>query len=438
MSPPSSHAFLELLHTERRYTSDIRTLLNIYLHQLARFPPLEIPHAHCRLITRNTHQLLAHHSRFLARLEALFADKAVEDLEDPGVIRRLSEQVARLFLEAAEKGRWGVYEEYCAGHRVASELTREYAETKGEQWASFMRYCEGLMEPPSSHSLDKALAAKANSAKKPKRRLTFQDYLIMPIQRICRYPLLLGAAFGPFTCVPGGTLSVQERAMEAMKGVLRAVDRREGEERMRTVRRRLGLHVGVAGFPASTISIPSTTGALGGNIKESGDDCTVNGEGAGVEAGVSSPTNAVEGVELVLTGAVQARVPTSNDWEYLAAFLTRSNPSGSTASPISPTSKSGSNPGKVILLLARVERAFPSSEDLLSPTQPLSESLSSSASPFPTSRSHDASLAERWKYEVVWGVTLSPSSDPTGAVFEGEICNCESFRSQFERIYMGV
>lgn len=186
----------------------------------------------------------------------------------------LAEGVAKAFVESVEKGVWSVYEEFCAGHSHAMALLRSYANTKTTQWTAFEKFCSDKLDPP----LPSTTAPSSSSTRTNKHRLTFQDYLIMPVQRICKYPLLLSAAFNSIPSSSHTTrLQLQQKAMEAMKGVIMAVDRREGEERMRTVRRRLGL-VTANGNGAST-SIGSNIGGGGtGSVNIGSSITSVSGE----------------------------------------------------------------------------------------------------------------------------------------------------------------
>jgi hypothetical protein len=83
------------------------------------------------------------------------------------------------------------YREFCAGSIVASTLVRHIASRP--DYNSFERRCQIISASQSFVTLQDLLAETVATAGPSNRsRLHFRDYLIMPIQRVCRYPLLLG------------------------------------------------------------------------------------------------------------------------------------------------------------------------------------------------------------------------------------------------------
>ena len=83
------------------------------------------------------------------------------------------------------------YRQFCAGSIIASTLVRHIASRP--DYDSFERRCQIISASQSFVSLQDLLSDSVGVAGPSNRsRLHFRDYLIMPIQRICRYPLLLG------------------------------------------------------------------------------------------------------------------------------------------------------------------------------------------------------------------------------------------------------
>ncbi|KAI8393577.1 Dbl homology domain-containing protein, partial [Radiomyces spectabilis] len=158
------HAIHELLQTERDYVEDLHHLVKICFQQaLARQE--WIPKSNKQMIMRNADAILAFHQQFLADLEYTLSN-------DTGncVIT-----IANLFLHLNQC--FLLYTSYCDRHTDALDLCIEYRSKP--EWTLFLKECAAVdpMQSPSNPSV-------AN------KRLHFEDYLIKPVQRICRYPLL--------------------------------------------------------------------------------------------------------------------------------------------------------------------------------------------------------------------------------------------------------
>ncbi|KZV97292.1 Dbl homology domain-containing protein, partial [Exidia glandulosa HHB12029] len=229
------HALLELVDTEHGYVQDLRVLVDVYLARL----PVMLPNLDAPLVARNAHELLAFHDEFATELA---------DAADSGTVSDAIARVARLFLQHAPRFA-PIYDAFCLGHLAASDALRKH-EARAD-YAAFERTCAAIAVPPTAphlvhantqpepptrttsssrlsilarprrHSLGAASSAiaaaefarghahsasgsssisqpatstagSANTIAAPTApALHFADLLIKPVQRICRYPLLL-------------------------------------------------------------------------------------------------------------------------------------------------------------------------------------------------------------------------------------------------------
>ncbi|KAI9284922.1 hypothetical protein BC943DRAFT_54248 [Umbelopsis sp. AD052] len=160
------HALQELMETERAFVKDLRILVKTCLE------PLEeiswIPTEHKKLLIRNGQAILEFQTKFLDALEEAYNTEPYthDRVAYGGDVRA----IARCFSQLG-KG-FSVYTDYCIQHDSAMKLYKEYFSRI--EFISYLRKC-------SSEKSEE----KANS------RLQFDDYLIKPVQRICRYQLLL-------------------------------------------------------------------------------------------------------------------------------------------------------------------------------------------------------------------------------------------------------
>ncbi|ORX60049.1 hypothetical protein BCR36DRAFT_579489 [Piromyces finnis] len=165
----------ELMESERLYVSDLQMLIENC------FNPLEavswLPLNEKCLLIRNIQELFAFQQEFLEDMELSVKDLK-EKLADDSVKENsyTEEEMDKVMNECVRsisdcfirrKKKFKVYSEFCSLHQEAINIFREY-ERKPEM-ISFIRDFNG-----KTHS-----------------RLHLQDFLIKPVQRICKYPLLL-------------------------------------------------------------------------------------------------------------------------------------------------------------------------------------------------------------------------------------------------------
>ncbi|CAO3583495.1 unnamed protein product [Absidia cylindrospora] len=164
-----THSIQELIQSERDYVDDLYIMDEICLavmHQQK-----WVSARHVAIMSRNSSDILAFHQRVLASFYAS-THKSVE---------LKCQNISQTFLDHQEEF-MALYEDYCDGHSKAWNLCTEYR-SKSE-WPDFILQCQALIQ---EHQENKAMSPTSSSNK----RIRFEDFLIKPIQRICRYQLLL-------------------------------------------------------------------------------------------------------------------------------------------------------------------------------------------------------------------------------------------------------
>lgn len=85
---------------------------------------------------------------------------------------------------------FGAYKEFCAGSIAAATLVRQVA--MRNDYDAFEKRCQYISSTQHHVTLQTLLSDdSAEPIDNNRSRLHFRDFLITPIQRICRYPLLL-------------------------------------------------------------------------------------------------------------------------------------------------------------------------------------------------------------------------------------------------------
>ncbi|KAG8745766.1 hypothetical protein FRC10_007027 [Ceratobasidium sp. 414] len=208
----ASHALAELVDTEATYLAYLRSLVGNYF---ARLPTM--PAADLSALIRNAGALLDLHTRIAADLAA--------------------GPTSRSYVCSVFEG-WApymatLYAEFCAGHDAAAAIFRRAQERDPQLWSSWERQC-ALHTHRRRHSLDEPLSSSGLA-------LGFSDLLIMPVQRVCKYHLLVSAMRG----APGQDLEERTimNAVNAMHNVAARVDDaqrvRQAEHRARLVLERV-------------------------------------------------------------------------------------------------------------------------------------------------------------------------------------------------------
>ncbi|KAJ6628785.1 hypothetical protein B0H10DRAFT_2209236 [Mycena sp. CBHHK59/15] len=240
------------------------------------------------VLTRNAEEVLHLHEHFVDELRGAMMplgfpmELSVDDAGEKERIRNIDAAVEAVSTKfATEASRFDAYQSFCTGHPEALQLVHRARHQYPTEWEAYEQHCASLIfnmedapgsRPESIRSPDSSTdhemtssAQQPQSSKSRKRttsltsidgavrtlrsrpnskerllegrkekhahRLAFLDYMIKPIQRICKYPLLLDQLR------PGKTLRamsnstvrphvnvVVESAAQAMRHVASAVD----------------------------------------------------------------------------------------------------------------------------------------------------------------------------------------------------------------------
>ncbi|KAI8822505.1 uncharacterized protein EV422DRAFT_401825 [Fimicolochytrium jonesii] len=146
----------ELMQTERMYVHDLRTLVESFFDRLNAVS--WVPSDKKFSLMRNASELYRFQQEFLSALE-----ETVVRAEDDADVAAAS--MAHVFLEMQHK--FTVYSQYCTHHDGAIKTLREYE--RRPEMVTFLKDFRGLAQT----------------------KLDVKDYLIKPVQRLCRYPLLI-------------------------------------------------------------------------------------------------------------------------------------------------------------------------------------------------------------------------------------------------------
>ncbi|KAI9488984.1 hypothetical protein BDB00DRAFT_845631 [Zychaea mexicana] len=217
-----NHAIHELLETERDYVTDLGRLVEVYFDTLARQD--WIPLQHKQTILRNASDLLSFHRIFLATLD--------ENFEERGV----GEHIAKAFLDMGDH--FLMYTRYCDLHDEAWSLCEEYRDRP--EWSHFTKECTAMIAestPVSSSVVSGSLMDQVSSSQQQLsassspvgKRLQFEDYLIKPVQRICRYQLLLKEIIR-YTPDDADDYAVLNDAMNLVHTTVAEIDRLKNEK----------------------------------------------------------------------------------------------------------------------------------------------------------------------------------------------------------------
>ncbi|KAF7731824.1 hypothetical protein EC973_008339 [Apophysomyces ossiformis] len=161
-------AIEELMTTEEVYYDYLHILVNHFLSVIGETDCITPEQR--QLLVRNGRELFQFQEQFYESLQDAHGDEA--KLHNNIVYRGNLTNIARCFIEWAPK--FEIYNDFCVLHDQALDLYGELMQNN-EAFANLM---ERL------HTFHRVSFGSSN-------RLQFQDYLIKPFQRLCRYKLLL-------------------------------------------------------------------------------------------------------------------------------------------------------------------------------------------------------------------------------------------------------
>ncbi|KAJ3829236.1 hypothetical protein F5880DRAFT_1524479 [Lentinula raphanica] len=260
------------------YSSYVQPLTSFTLKEREKPPARRIfKNTEIDVLTRNADELLQFHEQFVEELRMallpsglrmeLASEYSADELPEANS-ESLDAGIAIVSTKfATEASRFTSYELFCAGHPEAMDILRRVQNAHPTDWEAFEQKCSALAfemlnnlddtpapntehastgqsrreSTPSSDDAVRYARSRSNSLVKDKdtsvprnrSRLTFTDYLIKPIQRICKYPLILeqlksakpsrAGSEGRITRVSERNVVV-ESAAQAMRHVASAVD----------------------------------------------------------------------------------------------------------------------------------------------------------------------------------------------------------------------
>ncbi|KAG6869325.1 hypothetical protein C0993_000078 [Termitomyces sp. T159_Od127] len=262
------------------------------------------------MLTRNAEEVLQLHEQFMRELRKEiiplgFHLEAYKRSDDPAKTVALAMQNTDAAIRiistkfATEASRFASYQTFCAGHSEALDLVRKVVAQRPVEWEAFEQRCSSLVKElelcttPESQATstsgdhetsrpakDRSRAASMSSLEgavrtlrsrasihghgresvmplaesaagrkeKTTPRLAFLDYMIKPVQRICKYPLIIDQLKSGKSVRTSSTSDVDvvvESAQQAMKHVASAVDearhRQDGAMRSALIASRMTL-----------------------------------------------------------------------------------------------------------------------------------------------------------------------------------------------------
>ncbi|KAI8579353.1 hypothetical protein K450DRAFT_280976 [Umbelopsis ramanniana AG] len=204
-----TYAFNELIDTERVYVTDLRVMVETYFNAMQK--QSWITTEDLRIIARNIKDILEVHVRLLAKLEACSQNYHWENIHNRYC------QLADVFVTMGPS--FMVYAEFCGSHSKATKICANYQARP--EWISFSKMC--LLESDTATMNDEASSTASAST-----RLHLDDYLIKPIQRICRYQLLLKEILKS-TDMASLEYEKLKHAYDIMQTIVTSVDERKNQ-----------------------------------------------------------------------------------------------------------------------------------------------------------------------------------------------------------------
>eukprot|EP00019_Armaparvus_languidus_P006647 CAMPEP_0168590418 /NCGR_PEP_ID=MMETSP0420-20121227/6557_1 /TAXON_ID=498008 /ORGANISM="Pessonella sp." /LENGTH=655 /DNA_ID=CAMNT_0008626075 /DNA_START=243 /DNA_END=2210 /DNA_ORIENTATION=- len=210
-----AHIIKEILKTERDYVRDLRWIVEQYVEPIESkelIPPEDQSH-----LFSNVRSLVQLHQEILKMLESSQSDTSVS--------------IGQTFV------RIGSYLKVYTTYVIDQEGTRDFVHKKFSEYPEFKEFCDRVKSLPQSRSLD------------------LESYLIKPVQRVCKYPLLINDLLKttPKTD-PNHELLAQ--AVESMRDVASHIN--DNKKRVQAIQRVAEINQKISGLPKNfELAVPS-------------------------------------------------------------------------------------------------------------------------------------------------------------------------------------
>lgn len=196
------HILVELVETEATYVNQLQDLVEVYFPIIAARGVFTMQQLVA--ISSNVQQLMSLHEVLLKSMvtvlqeEGLGSDAALSE-EECATIDRIEDRLAEILLNNADQ--FDLYEAYCSTSASAMNLVRNVQHRP--EWNHVESACRSKVAQRSRISLHQMLIEQNPSIKADQlppstvslspSRLMLRDLLILPVQRVCRYPMMLSA-----------------------------------------------------------------------------------------------------------------------------------------------------------------------------------------------------------------------------------------------------
>ncbi|XP_029575596.1 phosphatidylinositol 3,4,5-trisphosphate-dependent Rac exchanger 1 protein [Salmo salar] len=221
----------EILNTERDYVRVLLFLQSAFLHRIRQTAEEQqcLSPEHVKILFSNIESILDVHREVLSAVEA-----SLHPEPQPG------HALGHVFLQF--KGRFSVYGEYCSNHEKALRLLMEL--NKIPEIRTFLLHCMLLGGKKSTD-------------------VPLEGYLLSPIQRICKYPLLLKELLKR-TPKKHADYPAVEEALQAMKAVCSNIN--ETKRQMEKLEALEQLQSHIEGWEGTNLTDICTELLLHGNL----------------------------------------------------------------------------------------------------------------------------------------------------------------------------
>lgn len=196
------HILVELVETEATYVGQLQDLVDVYFPIIAARGVFSMQQLVA--ISSNVQQLLSFHEVLLKAMvnvlqqEGLGSDAALSE-EECSTVDRIEDGLAEILLSNADQ--FDLYEAYCASSASAMNLVRNVQHRP--EWHQVESTCRSKVLQRPRTSLHQMLIDQNPSLRidhlppstvsLSPSRLMLRDLLILPVQRVCRYPMMLSA-----------------------------------------------------------------------------------------------------------------------------------------------------------------------------------------------------------------------------------------------------